>query len=322
MKALTPLRLLALPAVILAVTPGCKKNSEARNDPEWWRLEGERVALAHSVDLLKLRMANAAAARSELAAAAAEVKENAACLDELKSYAGELRGEMAYLVAQMEEERVNSVRVVRADLSGKEIGTFVGKNGRTYENVVVTRVTDIGVEFRHAHGSARLSAADLTPQQVREFALDPQVAVAALAKEKENAAAYEEWLGAQILVANEAKAASEQAAEERATERALASARARSEAVTNRINALAASERTSRLREEPRSFGGTYWGGYYRSSRYRYGTSYYYPNNCNTRFRPAYGFGSCSTNYPVAGPKPVRPPVNCNRPQVGGVTTP
>ena len=57
MKALTPPRLLLVSAVLLTVTSGCKRNSDVRNDPEWWRLENSRMELAHDVDLLKLRLA-------------------------------------------------------------------------------------------------------------------------------------------------------------------------------------------------------------------------------------------------------------------------
>jgi len=299
MKALSPLRLLALPAVILAVTPSCKKASEARNDPEWWRLEGDRVELAHSVDLLKLKMGSVTASHNELAAAANELRENSARLQELKAIATEMRGEVAYLVSRAAEERENWVRSTRAAAMGKELGTLVGRGGRSYENVVVTKITDIGIEFRHSNGSARLPAAHLTSEQQVAFCLDPEVALAALAKEKEKAKVYEDWIGGQILVANDAKAASEQAAADRQAERELVAARARSQAIEDRLSAVA-SERSSRLRDEPRSVGPSYWGGYYRVrsgySRYYYPSSY---SSCNSGVRWAYGTGSCSSSRSV-----------------------
>jgi hypothetical protein len=283
MKALTPLRLLALPIVILAVAPSCKNNSEARKDPEWWRLEGERVELAHNVDLLKLKMSNIAANGNELTARTEEVSRNAARLAELKEIAGELRDEVAQLVSTVEEQHENWVRSTRSAAVGKEYVTFTGKGGRSFEQVVIKKITDVGVEIRHANGSARLSAADLTPAQHVEFGLDPQLAFAALAQEKENAKVYEEWLGGQIAMANEAKQDSESAASARRTEAILVAARARSEA----IKASAASvetERGSRLRDQPRSVG-TYWGGYsgrrYSRDYYRYSSPvYYYSSGC------------------------------------------
>ena len=283
MKALTPLRLLALPTVILAVAPSCKNNSEARKDPEWWRLEGERVELAHNVDLLKLKMANSAANGNELIVRTEEVSQNAARIVELKEIAGDLRDEVAQLASAVEEQHENWVRSTRAAAVGKEYVTFTGKGGRSYEQVVIKKITDVGVEIRHANGSARLSAADLTPEQHAEFGLDPELAYAALAQEKENAKIYEEWLGGQIAMANEAREASEKAAAARRTEAILVAARARSEA----IKASAASyesERGSRLRDRARSVG-TYWGGYsgrryYSRSYYRYRNPvYYYSTN-------------------------------------------
>ena len=329
MKALSPLRLLALPAVILAVTPSCKKTSEARNDPEWWRLEGDRVELAHKVDLLKLKMGSVTASHNEFAAAADELRENSTRLRELKAVATELRGEVAYLVSRAAEERDHWVRSTRAAAMGKELGILVGKGGRSYENVVVTKITDIGIEFRHSNGSARLSAAHLTADQQVAFCLDPEVALAALAKEKQKAKVYEDWIGGQILVANEAKAASEQEAADRQAERQLATARIRSQAIEDRTSALA-SERSSRLRAEPRSVGPSYWGGYYGSRSYyrgSYGYSrYYYPSSsssCNSGVRWAYGAGNCSSNRSVGSARcqgQVRP-LNFSQKNTSATTT-
>lgn len=293
MKALSPLRLLAFPAVIFAAAPSCKNNSEARKDPEWWRLEGERVELAHRVDLLKLKMANSAANGNELAVRTGEVGQNAGRIVELKEIAGDLRDEVAQLVSAVEEQHENWIRGIRSGVVGREYATFTGKGGRSYEQVVIKKVTDVGIEIRHVHGSARLSAADLTPEQHAEFGLDPQLAYAALAQEKQDAKIYEEWLGGQIAMANEAKEAAEKAAAARRTEEILAAARARSEAI--RANATAReSDRGSRLRDEPRSVG-TYWGGYYgrRSytrSYYRYGNPVYYYSlgGCGSSGRHAY----------------------------------
>lgn len=293
MKALTPLRLLALPTVILAVVPSCKNNSEARKDPEWWRLEGERVELAHNVDLLKLKMANSAASGNELAVRTNEVGQNAARIAELKEIAGDLRDEVAQLASAVEEQQENLVRSTRAAAVGKQYVTFTGKGGRSYDQVVIKRITDVGVEIRHANGSARLSAADLTPEQNAEFGLDPQLAFAALAQEKQDARVYEEWLGGQIAMANEAKEASEKAAAAARTEAILVAARARSESIRASANAYE-SDGGSRLRDQPRSVG-TYWGGYsgrryYSRSYYRYGNPVYYYSvgGCGLPSRYAY----------------------------------
>ncbi|QJE97218.1 hypothetical protein [Luteolibacter luteus] len=306
MKALTPLRLLALPAVVLAVAPSCKNNSEARKDPEWWRLEGERVELAHNVDLLKLKLANSAVNGTEFAARAEEVKQNAARIAELKLIAGDIRDEVAQLASAVDEQHENWVRSTRAAAVGREYVTFTGRGGRSYDHVVIKKVTDVGVEIRHANGSARLSAADLTPEQNAEFGLDPQLAHVALAQEKQDAAVYEDWLGSQIALANEAKVAADEAAAARRTEEVLVAARARSEAI--KASAAAYEERGGRLREQPRSVGGTYWGGYY--GRRYYSPSYYYygGSRCYSRgvvggfatiYRARYGSDTdCGYNHP------------------------
>lgn len=317
MKAFTPLRLLILPAAILAVTPACKNNSEARNDAQWWRLEGDRVELAHDVDLLKLKLGNACAIKNQLAEAKAVVERNSDRLAELKADAGDLRGEVAYLASKTEQERDNWIRGTRAAAMGKEFGTLVGKNGRTYENVTITKITDIGIEFRHSNGSARLTAADLSVQQHAAFCLDPEVAFAALAQEKENAQIYEDWIGERIVVANEAKQAADDAAAARETERTLVAARARSEALQE--NFSAAAQTTSRLRQEPRSFGNSYWGGYSRTTYYYpdYVRSCYYPSysSCTPRYRCAYGVGSYSNNRGGQGYTRQVRPLNFSQPR-------
>lgn len=285
MKALTPPRLLLVSAVLLTVTSGCKRNSDVRNDPEWWRLENSRMELAHDVDLLKLRLAKVSDTRDEMAIVNRELEGNVARISELKALQAELRRDTAAFVAAAEAERTRLIRQVRASAAGKEFDSFTGSRGRTYEKVVITKISDIGVEFRHEAGSTRLSAADLTPEQHLAFGLDPLAARKALDEEKANAAVLDAWLGERVLVANEAKARAERDAAAREAETELAAARLRS---TVRDKRLASIElpRESRLRAQPRSFGsGTYWSGSYGSrsygSRYYYKSSYsgscYYP---------------------------------------------
>ncbi len=272
MKAPTPLRLLTLPLLLIAAGTGCKENSQVRSDPEWWRLEGRRMELAHQVDLLKLRLGPVDKGAEERNALSREISENCVRIAELEDIAADLRSGLASMAARYGAEREDLIRRVRAGASGREYATLVGAKGRIYEKVTVTRVTDIGVEFRHENGHARLAAADLTPEQHVLFGIDPLAAGRALEEERRMAAIQDEWLGGQVLAANRAKAEAEKAAAERETDRMLASARSRSEAVKDKLSGIVESA-PSRLRERPRNFGNTYWSGYSRS-RYSFGSRY------------------------------------------------
>ena len=298
MKALSPLRLLTVPLLVLAVLPGCKRNSEARNDPEWWRLEGERVALAHEIDLLKLRACNHEGTGGSFAAVSAEVSKNAARMDDLKDTADALREDVATLAAANAEQRDNWLRTTRAAAMGQSFASLTGANGRNYQDVVVTKITDIGIEFRHSTGSARLAAEDMSPEQHAAFGLDPNISDRALAKENAKARAYESWVDGKLVTANAAKEAAAQRAEEQQTERISAMARARTAA-----SELASTETSSktRLRDEPRSFGSSY--------RYSRGNTTWYPSyyGCTSRYYYVNSLPSCYNSarfYYSARPRP------------------
>ncbi len=308
MKALTPLRLLTLPLLLLAAGTGCKENSQTQSDPEWWRLEGRRMELAHQVDLLKLRLSHTDSGAAERAAICREICENEVRIAELEETASELRGGLAELTARYQAEREGLVRRLRADAVGREFSTLAGAKGRIYEKVVVTRVTDIGVEFRHEHGHARLAAVDLTPEQHVLFGIDPLAAGRALEEERRIAAIQDDILGEQVLIARRAKEEAEKAAEERETDRMLASARSRSEAAEKRFADLGDTA-PSRLREGPRSFGTRYWGGYTgsryylgnRSSRYSAYSSY----SCYPSYTPRCGSGTATYRNPAERESPL-----------------
>lgn len=325
MKALSPLRLLALPLLALAALPSCKRNSEARNDPDWWRLEGERVALAHEVDLLKLRSSGHEGSSGNYAAISAEVSKNADHLAELKAIADGLREDVASLAAVNAEQRETWLRATRAAAVGRSFVSLSGSHGRAYQDVVITKVTDIGIEFRHSTGSARLSAEDMSPEQHFAFGLDPDISDKALAKESASAKAYESWVDDRLVTVNAAKEANARFAEEQETERVSAIARARVSA-----SQLAATETSkTRLRDEPRSFGSSY--RYSRGnttwypSYYGCASRYYYVSPCYSRAVPYYRVGSKAGSltkpsgcYTGSNATPVAPPVRATP----SVTTP
>jgi hypothetical protein len=274
MKAITPLRLMSFPVLALAALPSCKRNADARMDPQWWKLEADRVELVQEIKLQKLRLGEENVAR-EYSALKSRVDKSETVLAELRGSAAALRSEVANLASAASAERDNWIASVRASAVGRNFETFAGAGGRIYENVTITRVTDVGVEFHHSEGLARLPATDLSPELHDEFGLDSSASLAALDREKEAARAYEAYIEDRMVVVNAEREKKQLAAAEQETERIAATAKARSELYSAR---LAARESSNPLRASARTVGsrGTTW---YPGYSYRYSRSprtYYY----------------------------------------------
>lgn len=52
---------------------------------------------------------------------------------------------------------------------GQKVGTISIRGGREYQDVIITRVTDVGLEIRHKDGIARIQAPDLDPKWQDRF---------------------------------------------------------------------------------------------------------------------------------------------------------
>ena len=71
---------------------------------------------------------------------------------------------------------------------GEELGTLNIKGGRTYNEAVITRVTDVGLEIRHDHGIARVQAPDLDAKIQDRFQWDDEERRLRLKEEQEQMA--------------------------------------------------------------------------------------------------------------------------------------
>jgi hypothetical protein len=225
--------------------------------------------VAHQVELFELRLSKQKAGDQGFAGLQAEVERGDVRRRELALQRDGIREDIEDAKELMEYAKLEWIRATRAAVTGREFAKFTGARGRTYENAVITRVTDVGVEFRHATGTARLAATDLTRAQHEMFGLDAEIAGEAIRQEKESSLAYDSWVDERVAAVEAVQKAEE---EERA---ALAVA---STPATHSTPSLAVrSEETSsssrsRLSEPPRSFGrvNTVWYG-----NYYYGRSYY-----------------------------------------------
>lgn len=254
--------------------PGCRDKSEARMDPEWLRLEADRVKLAHQVELMQLRLAKVENRDGEWAERSAGLDQDVALRAVLKEKAGILKSELAERTAQVERERLEVLQALRSQSVGRSYDELAGGRGRTFNEVVITRVTEVGIEFRHATGSARLAASELTSAQQGLFGIDPGIAGEALQEENAIARAYDSWVDERVAVSNDREKSRE--AELLAAE----AARPRPQPVVASVASA-----STRLRDEPREMGRERYTTWYPSSYSRSRYSYY---------RPGYSYGTPS----------------------------
>jgi hypothetical protein len=285
MKALTPPRLLAATAAACFLLPSCQRNSEAKNDPQWWRLEADRIDVANQVELFELKLSKQTAGDQRVASVPkleAEVKRGAARQLELAAERDALKQEIDLAKQDMEAIKAEWMHSARTAATGREFAKFTGAGGRTYENAVVTRVTDVGVEFRHATGTARLAANDLTPAQHEMFGLDREIAGEAMRQEKETALAYHSNVDAVVA----ARDANEEKDEKRVTSIAAASKPAPRETPSFASASVDTASR-SRLSEPPKSVGRVNTRDRSSNTTVYYSSYYYRPYY----YRSYYGYG-------------------------------
>ncbi len=143
-----------------------------------------RAAGQESKDL-KVRLARANERLDSLEGPRAR---DAAALRQAKKSLAESRQRMDVLVTSRDslaaaipliEEAFASYRLdfrtrTRAAAEGEEIGTLALRGGRSYQQVSITKVTDVGLEIRHEHGFARIQAPDLAPEWQERFQWDDE----------------------------------------------------------------------------------------------------------------------------------------------------
>lgn len=303
-KTSTPPRFFVVPFAVWLALPGCREKTAASMDPEWLRLEADRVKLVHEVELAKLRLSKVEDRDGERAGLSGRLDREVERHALLGEKAALLEQEVAELDARLSYERAEILQSLRSAAVGRSFDQLSGNRGRSFEQVVITRVTDVGIEFRHATGTARLAAADLTAAQQGFFGIDPGISGEALEAEEAVARAYGQWVDGRVAVA-------------RAEEKEAEAARLAAEAARPKpqpVVAAAAPVKT-RLRDEPRDVGRqTVWyPSYY--SRYRYSyyrpgyTPCYTPSPCVVPLHPSIRVASGTWSYTPRSGRCVSSPV-------------
>ncbi len=94
--------------------------------------------------------------------------------EDLSAAADGLRAEIHQAEQAFLAYRADFRRSRRAAAVGEKISTFTLRDGRTYQGVTITKVTDVGLEIRHQHGFARIHAPDLGPDWQERFQWDDE----------------------------------------------------------------------------------------------------------------------------------------------------
>jgi hypothetical protein len=159
------------------------------NESELEYLKG--VHRERSADLTELE------SKSKMAAAAMTVgQKRATDLERRRTILIAERESLGASTRLLEEEfkryRMKYRESARDAAIGESLGEIVTRDGREYREVFISSVTGVGLEIRHAHGTARLSAADLDPSFQDRFQWDDEERRALLSEEMGSAKANED----------------------------------------------------------------------------------------------------------------------------------
>lgn len=104
--------------------------------------------------------------------------------DELVSERNSLRDSIPRLEEDFSSCRRKTREAIRNAAVGELLGTIPLPGGREFLEARITRVTDVGLEIRHAHGTARISSTELGPQFQERFQWDDEERRARLREEQ------------------------------------------------------------------------------------------------------------------------------------------
>jgi hypothetical protein len=241
---------------------GCESR---KGHAEFWMNEREKIELVHKNELASYRIAQTPYERfEELERLTELLSENESALRKLRGKHASLTLEITRIETEIDALVQTAAQQQRARAQGMKFASLESRNGRVFEQVLVTGVDDAGVSIRHQNGSTRLRYADLTDEQRLFFVMDEASALAAEDAERRNSLAYELRIEKELGVIrlDQERRAVERKREEsgRIASRVMASSMARKE--------------TSPLSRPATPFGR---GSSYRRSPYYSVSRYYYP---------------------------------------------
>lgn len=148
-------------------------------------MEREIRAAGQDSEDLKVRLARATAKLEDLGVP--RVRDTKS-LAQTRQLLAESRRRIDVLIASRDEllttipaleEAFSSYRLdfrtrARTAAEGEKIGILALRDGRKYQQVSITKVTDVGLEIRHEQGFARIQGPDLAPEWQQRFQWDDE----------------------------------------------------------------------------------------------------------------------------------------------------
>ncbi len=147
------------------------------------RYENYTAALARE----NLRLHAESRTHREILAGSRDMHERTAALENSRI---QIRESISALEGQFSAYRANYCRQARAAAKGESLGTLTVRDGRTFQQATITRVTEVGMEIRHEHGIARIQAPDLAPPFHDRFQWNDEERRTRLKEELENQLAH------------------------------------------------------------------------------------------------------------------------------------
>lgn len=137
-----------------------------KNEPEL-----ERLRTSHRES--SLRWLELEPERTAAAAALKTLVKEAASMERREASLASERAGLTASIPLVEEEfgryRTKYITMIRESAIGESLGLLRTLSGNDYDRAFITRVTDAGLEIRHAHGTARIAAADLPAEWSDRF---------------------------------------------------------------------------------------------------------------------------------------------------------
>ena len=118
------------------------------------------------------------ATRQQGAETPAGIREKLEVMRRRQTSLEETRKQQQEMIAQLEDDfsrfRAEYRRRTWTSAPGEKLGNLMLANGREYRDATITRVTDVGLEIRHADGIARIQAPDLDQKIQDRFQWDDE----------------------------------------------------------------------------------------------------------------------------------------------------
>lgn len=182
-----------------------------------------RTKIAQSQQKREQRIGQLAVA-DEHAQLTKELARRTAELADQTRLAGKLREDLQQNAARFQAHRDQYRRAVRRAAKGLQMDRLETKTGRSYENVVITEVSAVGMQIRHPNGLTRIPYEELPDELQRKYQFSPD--------EKQGEIASEITAHSQHEKAVEANQTEIQ---ERAREKAAREQAVKREALTRRL---------------------------------------------------------------------------------------